>query len=103
MKPKSKFESLFEFVEQFRIPLFLALVLGIQVYRTTEEVVVARTPTCTQTATETLHGLFQWNFSPACPVEALGLSATAKKLLEEQNGTVFGQDGNILDRFLKKD
>jgi hypothetical protein len=86
-----------------KVLLFAAAILGVQAYRTTQEVVVARTPTCTQTATETLHGFFKWNYSPACPVDALGLSATAKKLLEEQNGTVFGQEENVLDRFLKKD
>lgn len=86
-----------------KVLLVAAGILGVQAYRTTKDVVLTRTPTCMQTATETLHGLFSWNHSAPCPVVAPGLSETSKNLVESGKVPFVDQDGNVIDRFLKKD
>ncbi len=107
-----------------RVLLVGTVIIGVQAYRTTKEVTVARTPVCTQTATETLHGFFTWNYSPACPLKPgfLGRPVTAFNRhcwgiadLSEQMRCVrhaevyAGQpnfrdyNSSVLDRFLKKE
>lgn len=107
-----------------RVLLFASVILGVQAYRTTQEVVVASTPTCTQTATETLRGFIRWNYSPKCPQQPgfLGRPVTANNRhcwgiadMSEQMRCVrhaeiyAGQpnfrdyNSSILDRFLKKE